>query len=88
MAQSQFGGIAVEDDAPTTSQFGGVAVDDNAPQTTSQPSNIPGTNVDYTAPGFVAGAAGVAGGAIARSMEPASMRKILATQRDAGKRTI
>ena len=65
MAQSQFGGIAVEDDAPTTSQFGGVAVDDNAPQTTSQPSNIPGTNVDYTAPGFVAGAAGVAGGAIA-----------------------
>jgi len=62
MAESQFGGVAVEDEAPAVSQFGGVSVD-NAP-TTEEPKNIPGTNVDYSAPGFVAGTVGVVGGAM------------------------
>lgn len=40
-------------------------MEQDQPQPMAQPSNIPGTNVDYSAPGFVAGTVGVVGGALA-----------------------
>lgn len=64
MAESQFGGVAVENDTPVVSQFGGVPVDSNPATHTAAQTNIPGTNVDYSAPGFAATTALTAGGAL------------------------